>query len=85
MIVKQKIPCILPLLQDNKCVTDFKKKPELCNYFFNKQCFIIDNSNELPLNFPKNTDKYISAITFTCDDIAILIKNLDPNKLMAMI
>ena len=24
--------------------------------------------------------KSISAITFTCDDIATLIKNLDPNK-----
>ena len=36
------------------------------------------NSRELPSNFLKKT--VISAITFTCDDIATLIKNLDPNK-----
>ena len=48
--------------------------------FFAKQCSIIDNSSELPSNFLKKTDKSISAITFTCDDIATLIKNLDPNK-----
>ena len=28
----------------------------------------------------KKTGKSISAITFTCADIATLIKNLDPNK-----
>ena len=28
----------------------------------------------------KKTGKSISAVTFICDDIATLIKNLDPNK-----
>ena len=80
LLNNKKIPCIPPLLQDNKYVTDFKKKAELFNLFFAKQCSIIDNSSELPSNFLKKTDKSISAITFTCDDIATLIKNLDPNK-----
>ena len=31
-------------------------------------------------SFIKKTDKSIYAITFTCDDIATSIKNLDPNK-----
>ena len=44
------------------------------------QCSIIDKSSELLSNFLKKTDKSISAITFTSDDIATLIKNLDPNK-----
>ena len=48
--------------------------------FFAEQCSILDNSSELPSNFFKKTDKSISAISFTCDDIATLIKNLDPNK-----
>ena len=48
--------------------------------FFAKQCSKIDDSGELPLNFVKKSDKSISAITFSCDDIATLIKNLDPNK-----
>ena len=54
LLNNKKNPCIPPLLQDNKYVTDFKKKAELFNCFFGKQC--------------------------SCDDIATLIKNLDPNK-----
>ena len=80
LLNNKKIPCIPPLLQDNKYVTDFKKKAELFNLFFAKQCSKIDDSGELPLNFVKKSDKSISAITFSCDDIATLIKNLDPNK-----
>ena len=80
LLNNKKIPCIPPLLQNNKYVTDFKKKAELFNLFFVKQCSKIDNSNELPLNFLKKTDKSISVITFFCDDIATSIQNLDPNK-----
>ena len=80
LLNNKKIPCIPPLLQDNKYVTDFKKKAELFNLFFAKQCSIIDNSSELSSNILKKTDKSISAIAFTCDDIATLIKNLDLNK-----
>ena len=68
------------LLQDTKYLTDLKKKAELFNFFFAEQCSKIDNSNELPLNILKETDKSISAITFSCDDIATLIKNLDPSR-----
>ena len=80
MLNKAKIPCIPPLLEDNKYVTDLKKKAELFNLFFAEQCSIIYNSSGLPSNFLKKTDKSISAITFTCDDIATLSKNLNPNK-----
>ena len=73
LLNNKKIPCIPPLLQNNKYVTDFKKKAELFNLFFVKQCSKIDNSNELPLNFLKKTDKSISVISFFCDDIATSI------------
>ena len=68
------------LLQDNKYLTNLKKKAELFNFFFADQCSKIDNCNELPLNILKKTDKSISAITFSCHDIATLIKNLHPSK-----
>ena len=45
-----------------------------------KQCFIINSSSEVPSNIWKKTDKSISTVTFTSDDIATLIQNLDPNK-----
>ena len=49
------------------------------NCFFAKQCSIISNSSELPSNNCKKTDKSIS-VTFTGDDIATFIQNLDLNK-----
>ena len=48
-LLSNKIPYIPPrLLQDKKYVTDLKKKAELFNLFFAKQCSTIDNSSELP-------------------------------------
>ena len=80
LLNNKKIPCIPPLFHQNKYVTDFKKKAELFNCFFAKQCSIINNSSEPPSSIWKKTDKSISTVTFTSDDIATLIQNLDPNK-----
>ena len=52
-IVKQKIPYIPLLLQNNKYVTNLKYKAELFNCFFTKQYSIIGNSSKLPLSFLK--------------------------------
>ena len=79
-LLNKKIPCIPPLFHQNKYLTDFKKKVELFNCFFAKQCSIINNSSEPPSSIWKKTDKSISTVTFTSDDIATLIQNLDPNK-----
>ena len=57
-----------------------KQNAELFNCFFAEQCSIISNSSELSSNILKKTDKSISTVTFTSDDIATLIQNLDPNK-----
>ena len=81
LLNNNKIPCIPPLFHQNKYVTDFKKKAELFHCFFAKQCSIINNSSELTSNIlKKKPDKSISTVTFTSDDTAILIQNLDPNK-----
>ena len=80
LLNNKKIPCIPPLFQQNKYVTDFKKKTEFFNCFFAKQCSIINNSSELPFNLCKKIDEFISTVAFTSDDIATLIQNLDPNK-----
>ena len=80
IVKQQKNSLYSPFTSKQQICNRFKKKAELFNLFFAKQCPIIDNSSELPSNFLKKTDKTISAITFTCDDTATLIKNLDPNK-----
>ena len=79
-LLNKKIPCIPPLFHQNKYLIDFKKKVELFNCFFAKQCSIINNSSEPPSRIWKKTDKSISTVTFTSDDIAKLIQNLDPSK-----
>ena len=81
----KKIPSIPPLLQDNKYVTDFKKKAELFNFFFAKQCSIIDNSSELQSNYLKKTDKSISTITLLVMILQHKLRILTLIKLMAMI
>ena len=48
LLSNKEVPCIPPLFHQNKFVTDFKKKAELFNCFFAKQCSIINNSSELP-------------------------------------
>ena len=50
LLNKKKVPSIPPLFHQNKYVTDFKKKAELFNRFFAKQCSIINNSSEIPSN-----------------------------------
>ena len=84
LLNNNKIPCIPPLFHQNKYVTDFKKKAELFNCFFAKQCPIINNSSELPSSIWKKNRQVYFNVTFTGDDIATLTKNLDPNKAQAM-
>ena len=79
LLLNKEIPCIPPLFYQNKYLTDFKKKSKLFNRFFAKRCSIINNSNKLPFNLCKKTDKSISTIIVT-SDLATLIQNLDPNK-----
>ena len=76
----KKIPCIPPLKHENKYVTDFKVKAEICNSFFAEQCSLMKNSSKLPLTFLKRTDKFISSISFSSNNIARIIRELDSNK-----
>ena len=49
-------------------------------YFFAEQCSLINNSSKLPTTFLKRTDKFILSIPFSSNDIARIIRDLDPNK-----
>ena len=75
-----KIPCIPPLLHEDKFITNFKEKPYIFNDFFAKQCSLINTNSNLPSVLSKKTHKLLSTIHFTSDDILKIIKNLDPNK-----
>ena len=76
----KKIPLSPALFQENEYVTDFKKKAELFNSFFAKQCSLISNSSELPLNLHYTTEKRLNTLNFSNNDTEKIIQNLDPNK-----
>ena len=80
LLNNKKNPCIPSLFHQGKYVTDFKKKVELLNSFFAKQCSVIQNSSKLVLTLCKKTEKSISSITLNCNDIEAIIRSLDPNK-----
>ena len=55
-------------------------KDRVFNNFFKKQCTLVENSSKLPIDSSKRTNNLLSTISFTKDDIANIIKNLNPNK-----
>ena len=77
----RKIPCIPPLFHDNKFITNFKEKREI--FYFNsfaKQCSLIDNGSILPSLFPLITEKSLSYVEFSVEDIKNIISKFDSNK-----
>ena len=79
----KKIPCIPPIYHNNNYITDFKEKAQIFNNFFAKQCTLVENSSKLPIDSSKRTNNLLSTISFTKDDIANIIKNLNLNKVHA--
>ena len=61
----KKISCIPPLFYQGKYVTDFKKKAELFNSFFARQCFIIQNSSKLLLTLNNKTEILFQVLLST--------------------
>ena len=76
----KKIPCITPLLHQDKSVTDFKEKANIFNNFFADLCSIATNNSELPVALTEKTLESLSKINFSTDDILKVIRNHDPNK-----
>ena len=80
LLNNKKIPCIPPIYHNNNYITDLKEKAQIFNDFFAKQCTLVENSSNLPTNSFKRTNKVLSTVSFTKDDIAKIIQNLNPNK-----
>ena len=76
----KKIPCIPPVFHNNKFVIDFKEKAELFNTFFAEQCSLPKNSSELPNSLLFLTEKRLSNVQISNENIIKIINNLDPNK-----
>ena len=53
IFLDNKIPCIPPLLHENKFIIDFRRKAEIFNTFFGKQSCLINTCSDLPTTFTK--------------------------------
>ena len=78
--IGKKISCVPPLFENNKYITDFKKKVELFNSCFANQCSLINNNSQLPPTLSFKTNKRLSSVKITDGDILKKIAKLDPNK-----
>ena len=76
----KKIPLIPPLYHQGDFITNFKIKAELFNSFFACQCSLIKNDSKLLSHLNYKTDNCVSALNFPIDNIAKILKSLDPNK-----
>ena len=74
------IPLIPPLYYENRFINDFEEKVELFNSFFSKQRSLLANHSELPTSLSFRTDKRLSSVTFSAEDIGKIIQCLDHNK-----
>ena len=70
----------MPLLHQDKFVTDFKEKANIFNNFFANQCSIVRNNSGRLVTITKKTHECLSTINFSTDHILKVIRNLDPNK-----
>ena len=75
---KCRAPKIPPLI-NNRFILDCSEKAKRFNDFFSHQCKPIINSNVLP-NLIFLTDKRIDNLSIGENDIAALIRNINPNK-----
>ena len=69
------------MVHNKKLITDFKEKSGIFNFFFAKQCSLIDHGSILPSLFHLiTTDKSLSDIDFSIEDIKNILSKLDSSK-----
>ena len=78
IVKQQKIFLYSSFIQDSKYVTDFNKK------FFTKQCSIIENSCELPLNSVRKQTRLSLQLLLLVMILQHYLKILTLLKLMAI-
>ena len=74
----KKIPCIHPILYEDKFVTDFQVKGNIFNSHFAKQCSLFKNEIQIPPQLLPLMNTYLSTVRFSENDILKVIRKLDP-------
>ena len=80
MLNGKKVPCIPPIYDNNRYVTDIKKKCQLFNSYFSEQRTLLKNISTLSNTCSKHTNNILDTTGFSNEDICKIIKNVNPNK-----
>ena len=65
------------MFYENRFVTDFNEETELFNSFFSGKCSLILNNSSLPSDVRCLTDKCLSTVIYSAEDIRKIIINLN--------
>ena len=76
----KKISCIPSLFHENKLETDFRKKANIFNCFFAKQCSLINSNSSLPYKIIKKTNNSLYSVKFSTENMLQIINKLDSKK-----
>ena len=72
----RKVPLILPLLIDDKFVTDIQTKANIFNKFFADQCQPLNNASDLPTNQIFLTQSRLGSLDFNEGELLQIIRAL---------
>ena len=67
-------------MEDDKFVTDIKRKADIFNKFFEEQCTPLKNDSKLPSNQIYSTQSRLVWLNFNEDEILKIIRALNPYK-----
>ena len=76
----KKIPLSLPLLTDDRFVTDKQAKANIFNKFFADQCTLLKNSSMVPTNQLLVTQVTLGSLYFNKGETLKIIRALNINK-----
>ena len=60
----KKVPCVPPIYDHNRYVTDFKGKCQFFNSYFSEQCVLLKNISTFPNTCSKHTNNILDTIIF---------------------
>ena len=72
----KKVPCVPPIYDNNRYVTDFKEKCQLFNSYLLEQCTLLKNISTLRNTCSKHTNKILDTIIFQKKMLTLLQKSL---------
>ena len=76
----KKTPIILPLLVNDKFITNFFEKANLFIEFFSKKCQPLQNNSTLPKFHTYRTENRLNDFTFYNEKLMKIIQSLGPNR-----